>query len=851
IRERDFDEESFFRPLYNKVRDAFLNRALLPVEGGGFIKAGNAKLARVKDLARLFSPEQLGELFEVEKLFWLDSSITEKGGFEDLYDYLTDLVGSSVTPESLVPKLTAEFMEKQSIFWIIDFIQYAESGAKLLRKLPFIRLQSGEHVALSDIQTKPTAWFVPAKTEGLDLSAFPLVHRDLAANETVWAFLEKEGIREIDAADLVIESILPKYTGVLEFNYSDYLYDLQKIANAYAGSDETKQKLEDKLDSIEWLACVQTGNECGNAIIWKQPKERDLFARPDELEISFSELDSCKIYFLHPLFEKEFEKQSSFKGYLSKKCVNDLNAVAIVEQIILPKYKLGNRPFNEHEYRKDMLWLLKAPQAKDLKKIPWLACVHASGNNQEEVIWKRPNASESDKPYPSYHHNQEFENWRKDSTIYQKNQDHEIWFSGLENINAYFLHPCVIAVLSYDFINKNIKPIDTLIKKRNSDYKGHINITSNHGHHIRGLNNFDPDFEIIGLNARIDFEIRVEHSLFIWNQLKSNHECIKGVIEKSNRQTFENPRREEKLSSVGNLLSNSSWLPDNSGKFHKPIGLLLTDLPDEFENTSVGAREVAEKLGMKKPAAQQAIHVLAGDDPQKLSRLERFLSASEDEQEKMLKIIPKEIAHQPAPSFKTGLDQLTRPQRGKINPLETSTPSHPIGNPDRYQSKVNTETEERIRQHEGTPQTISFSVVRETSSNKSARHFLYEQYQGKCQATGFTFPKASANADGDAVNYFEACALLSYSDADYLNNEGNMLSVSADTMAKLKHGSFEWIDDFETTIETFTKRTAGEIEDVKVKIRLAGEECEITWSERHFSKLVALYQTDNSIGENS
>lgn len=78
-----------------------------------------------------------------------------------------------------------------------------------------------------------------------------------------------------------------------------------------------------------------------------------------------------------------------------------------------------------------------------------------------------------------------------------------------------------------------------------------------------------------------------------------------------------------------------------------------------------------------------------------------------------------------------------------------------------------------------------------------------------------------------------------------------MLSVSADTMAKFKHASFEWIDDLEATIETFTKRTAGDIEDVKVKIRLGGEKCEITWSERHFAKLNALYLADNSIGQNS
>jgi hypothetical protein len=310
-------------------------------------------------------------------------------------------------------------------------------------------------------------------------------------------------------------------------------------------------------------------------------------------------------------------------------------------------------------------------------------------------------------------------------------------------------------------------------------------------------------------------------------------------------------KKEIEYTEVGKLCRESLCVPDIQGNFHKPRELFLCDLPSELDTESVYAKDVAERLGMKKPELEKAVEELSKGDPRKKALFDYIANATDDELEKLEKLKPQIAPPQPAPSFKNGLDQLTRPQRGKIIPNETSKPSYPIGDPDRYQSKVNTETEDKIRQHEGTPQTISFSVVRETSSNKSARHFLYEQYQGKCQITGFTFPKATANADGDAVNYFEACALLSYNDADYLNNEGNMLSVSADTMAKFKHASFEWVDDFEATIETFTKRTAGEIEDVKLKIRLAGEECEITWSERHFARVVALYQADNSIGENS
>lgn len=836
----DFSEENFFRPVYEKIREALKTQPILPAFNGSFISADQAKLARGKELIELFAPEQLGDLFEKQQLVWLDSSITSDK-FLKFHSYLLDLVdGIQIIPESLAPKLTADFLKVQTISWLIKFIQYVEDGAKALKRTSFIRLQSGNHVPLPDKQTEPTAWFAPAKTEGLDLSAFPLVHRDLAANETVRAFLEKEGIHEIDAADLVIESILPKYTGDLEFNYSDYLYDLEKIANAYTGSDEAKQKLEDKLDSIEWLACVQAGNECSDAIIWKQPKERDLFSRPEELEITFSELNSSKIHFLHPLFEKEFEKKSSFNDYLSKKCVNELNAVAIVEQIILPKYKPGNGLFNEHEYRKDLLWLLKAPQAKDLKKIPWLACVHASGNNQEEIIWKRPNASESDKSSPWY--DSEFEKWRKESTIYIRDRDFETWFSGLNNIDACFLHASVESIFESEQLNRLVKPIDKLEFLNDSIFsKGFFELQQG----------FNPYKTIVGLQEGLD-NWSTEKFKVLWRVLLQNPKIISGEIKRARYKYQLNAAKKEiEYTEVGKLCRESLCIPDIQGNFHKPRELFLCDLPSELDTESVYAKDVAERLGMKKPEFEKAVDELSKGDPRKKALLDFVANATPDELEKFEKLKPQIVPPQPAPSFKNGLEQLTRPQHGKINPLESSTPIHSIGNPDRYQSKINTETEERIRQHERTPQTISFSVVRETSSNHSARHFLYEQYQGKCQITGFTFPKASANADGDAVNYFEACALLSYSNADYLNNEGNMLSVSADTMAKFKHASFEWIDDLEATIEAFTKRTAGKIEDVKVKIRLAGEESEITWRERHFARLVALYQADNSTGENT
>ncbi len=138
-----------------------------------------------------------------------------------------------------------------------------------------------------------------------------------------------------------------------------------------------------------------------------------------------------------------------------------------------------------------------------------------------------------------------------------------------------------------------------------------------------------------------------------------------------------------------------------------------------------------------------------------------------------------------------------------------------------------------------TPHIVTFAPVRMHPSNSDARKFLYSEYQGRCQLTAHTFLKASANTEGEAENYFEACALLSYSNADYLNDAGNMLCVSADTMAKFKHASVKWVDDLEEVIERFH---IGNSEDsATARILLAGEEVRITWSERHFLRLIALW----------
>lgn len=824
--EDDFPEDSFFRPVYDRIREALKTQSLLPAHSGNYITSDEAKLARGKELVGLFSPEQLGELFGKEKMVWLDASITSDTAPE-FHAYLRDLVDKvEVTPESLVSKLTADFFSKQSLAWLIQYIEYAEEGAKVLRRVPFIRLQSGKQVALPENPNiTPTAWFPPDETEELNLSVFPLVHAELAANEHIRAFLEKEGIREIDAVDMVVKSILRKYQNeAIPFDEANYRADLRKIRKAFADSnDEAKEKFVGELSKVSWLACVYASGKEADKIFWKQQNTPNLYEQPN-LPIP----DSVNAYFLHPSVSEELNTIESTKDFL-KKCLTKIVPLDFVEWHVLPTYPKNDSTFDESNYRNDLSWIHKAYSEGDtfaktklgnsLKDKDWLVCNKLNNNGY------------------IHYRNQNEQNLFSDNLKFS-------WFQDINSeIDVYFLHPTVTSILR-DVIDNLVCIKNSPVITKTPDYKGYITIQHQKGNHKRGFNGFDPDWEIVGLDEILNNQDLLDkRDVQLWDMLKQHNQCIRGKIIKSKHNDFRNPIYEEGvISKTGKKLIEKAWLPDKDGQRRKPSELLLTDLPDRFDTSSINAKEVAEKLGMKKPGFEKAADELSKGNPRKKALLELIANASDDELENFEKLQPKIIPPQPAPSFKEGLDNLFRPQRGSSSTSTTDKPTDPLKNPERYQNNINQEIDEKVALHQTTPQTIGFSVVRESSSNQKARDFLYEEYQGKCQITGNTFLKASANANGEAKNYFETCSLLSYANADYLNDAGNMLCVSADTMAKLKNASFEWLDELEPIIEDFKNRQPAEIENVKAKIQLAGEECEINWSERHFARLVALWE---------
>lgn len=371
------------------------------------------------------------------------------------------------------------------------------------------------------------------------------------------------------------------------------------------------------------------------------------------------------------------------------------------------------------------------------------------------------------------------------------------------------------------------------VARRTKDYRGHVSIKSWHGSHKRGLDGFDPEWAIEGLAGALQNPTPVRSKL-IWRLLLADSSCIRGVVESSTRQSFENPKREEVISATGRLLMETPWLLADRGAFVRPGDISLDELPPGFEKASTEARALAEKLGIKKSEEQEAIAVLARGDARKRKIAEYLMNASDDVMEKFEKLIPKQRELPEFKSFKEGIQSLHRVAVG--NPSEGRGGAAPVSNPERYRRTTEDAVREAVTTHRTSPRIVTFSVARDLSSNKLAREFLEQEYQGRCQVTGQTFPKRTGG------NYFEALSLVGRLDAEHLNDPGNMLSLCADIAAQFMHAEFAWLDSVEEKILGFKAEKEGGTQEMRmINANVAGKLLTITWSERHFIRLCSLW----------
>jgi len=266
-----FRPGTMFWALFESVRAALAVEALIPVANGSYGLASELKLARGAGLRELFEPAQLGVLYGGgQPVDFVDEAITADAT-PLLWQYLRDEIGvEEVTPESVVGRLTGEFLAAQSDEWIADFYAFlyrhaglwqepsswgepgsAEAEAGVARTKPIMRLEDGSQVGAFREDGR-AAVYLP----GTVTSPFPSVRRSIANVPAARQFLDALRLTEPDIVDEVLEGILPRYArlDVADLDAAQHDADIERVAVAMAeAGGERRERLLDQLRQTTFL----------------------------------------------------------------------------------------------------------------------------------------------------------------------------------------------------------------------------------------------------------------------------------------------------------------------------------------------------------------------------------------------------------------------------------------------------------------------------------------------------------------------------------------------------------------------------------------------------------------------
>ena len=295
---------------------------------------------------------------------------------------------------------------------------------------------------------------------------------------------------------------------------------------------------------------------------------------------------------------------------------------------------------------------------------------------------------------------------------------------------------------------------------------GHVIIRNAHSNHERGLNRFDPDADVEGLEHALKLP-SIEKACIIWNRVLVEYPfLIKGDVERSSRQDYLGARRFRKESRFGKRLIETPWLPKPGGGWDVPKNLSMEELPEQF----IRNHEVAAQLGMK----QSLITELAAQKKITVRLLQQILEAAERNPEKLEKILGT-FAPMPTVEPPTLSGGSTAGHTQPRSPLErlaeafvasgataldvVALPPIALRNPERYKRELENQLKERkvSERPRGQRQGIKLRRVWE-DANPEVREFLAQTYNGQCQITGHTFAKR------DGKPYFEVWYLISTKD---------------------------------------------------------------------------------------
>ena len=294
------------------------------------------------------------------------------------------------------------------------------------------------------------------------------------------------------------------------------------------------------------------------------------------------------------------------------------------------------------------------------------------------------------------------------------------------------------------------------VNMRQPDYNGYVVLRNDHGDHERGLNGFDPEVHVDGLQHAIN-NTTTQKSEFIWKYIaKPNANCIRGIVEQSGNKHYRDSWRDERISNdFGRLLIETAWLPDSAGQMHRPCELTLNDLPESFKQDVNLDTILAEQLGMRRDEVAE-FAVRNGLRPEILNNLIQNPQEYEEFRE-------WRAARNAVPSSGEGTDVEPSPPRLRDDTQRTrSRPTFPVRqvpDPDRRRTQLDVELENLpAREREQRVRSVQVNTATEYTRVWLKAMYTNDDDQMVCQVCQKEMPFKKR----DGKYYFEAVEALTY-----------------------------------------------------------------------------------------
>jgi hypothetical protein len=687
-------------------------------------------------------------------------------------------------------------------------------------------------------------------------------HAKLARGSELRTLLNKEQLQTLFASDSPLEWLTGELTKDRAYALHSYLIGelgVEEVTPELFVAKITKEFLRRQSD--EWLMKFYAFLN-GHADLWDRPgsvlrKKEFIRLEDDSLVCPFSEDGKPNAYLPgsgktdFATVKKQLAEDREARSFLSRLGIIEPDVFSEVIEFILPKYSRPQITVKHEENIQDLHTILYALKSSS-------SVISTALRGKLRIILAQLGFEDLLQYFETLKDRIPFEGffrlllrrvplfraetldsataeYRNAESLYLLSSELELYFWG--NKAELFLiegYPAEIKGLCIE-LGAQKTP---LVKCRPKDQRGYIVLSKNFGHHERGIDGYDPDWEVAGLQSALQF-ITVEKARYIWNEVAvPNSKCIRGTVESSSRQTYENSGKEDSVSKMGKWLCEMPWLPSPDGGFVRPDEISLEDLPEDFARDEA----LAKKLFMKDNIEQLYLARLSDVEKERMA-LTKLIPM--DRLRRLAKEVAMEADGELADNTSYSVDDVDYEEEikrvfrrpGADDIFQGDARSTDLTDPERYRDRTQ-EVVQDARKYEPPAESRFRRVARRVWEGKASetRKFLEEEYAGRCQICGASFPKRSGKP------YFECVYIVHRTRARWLDHQGNLLCLCPTCCAKFQHGAVEAEDILEQSKALKTKKEGGSSKQ-QIHISLCGVRESITFNERHLVSLQELLKS--------